>query len=67
MTRNDNISRLSGRWRNITKECSKCEFNLENKNEICNYHGLTFHIYTKPSRIYNKCPAKLYKFRHSIS
>jgi len=67
MTRNANLSRLSGRWKNITKECKSCEFNLENKNEICNYHGVTSHIYTKPFKLYAKCPAKLYKFKHLIS
>jgi len=60
MTRNDNLSRLSGRWRNITKECSSCEFKINNFDNklICNYGKLRFHLSTKRNYIWNKCRIK---------
>ncbi len=58
MTKNHNVSRLSGRWRNITKECKTCKFNLNKENKICNYRGLTIHIYSKSFIVYKKCQAK---------
>ncbi len=59
MTRNDNPSKRSGRWRNITKECCKCEFkNIKDDKIICNFGGIIQYLFTKTSRIYNKCKLK---------
>ena len=59
MTRNDNLSRLSGRWRTMTKECCDCESKIKEGNKLmCNFGGITSYISTKTNRIYNKCQLK---------
>lgn len=60
MTRNDNISRLSGRWRNLTRECCACNFKTKNWDNklICKYDGLIYYLSTKRNYIWKKCRIK---------
>jgi len=60
MTKRNNPSRLSGRWRTMTKECCNCESKIkEGDRVVCNFGGVTNYISTKVSRVYNKCTLKL--------
>lgn len=60
MTRNKNSSKLSGKWRTMTKECCDCESKTkEGDKVICNFDGIKNYISTKVNRIYNKCTLKV--------
>ncbi len=59
MTRNNNSSRLSGKWRTMTKECCNCNFKLkEGDKVICSFGGIRNYLSTKVNRIYSKCELK---------
>ena len=60
MTKNDNHSRIGGKWRTMTKECCNCESKTkEGDRVVCNFGGVTSYISTKVSRVYSKCTLKL--------
>ena len=60
MTRNDNPSRLSGRWKSMTKECHDCRSKSKKYDKtICNFEGIISFISTKSNRMFNKCKLKL--------
>ena len=60
MTRKSNPSKLSGRWRTMTKECCDCESkSKEGDKVICNFSGMKSYISTKVNRVYSKCTLKL--------
>lgn len=62
MTRNDNVSRSSYKWRTLTKECCKCEFNKpKDDKKICDFGGIKRNIFTKTNRVLNKCTLKTKK------
>jgi len=57
--KNHSISRLSGRWRNITKECYVCKFKSKDGDKTtCNFGGIKSYIFTKINKIYSKCTLK---------
>lgn len=60
MTRNNNVSRLSGKWKNITKDCDKCNFKLRNSDGkfLCKCGNIIYYLFTKGNRIYSKCTLK---------
>lgn len=59
MTRNNNHSRISGKWRVMTKECHDCDFKSKKGDRIvCNFGGILNYISTKTNRIYSRCTLK---------
>lgn len=59
MTRSDNPSRQSYRYRNVTKECFKCKFNVTIKErKVCTFGGLIKYIFTKTNKVRSNCLLK---------
>jgi hypothetical protein len=59
MTKNDNVSRLSYKWRTLTKECCICEFKkVKDDKKICDFGGIKRNIFTKTNRVFTKCILK---------
>ena len=59
MTRKSNPSKLSGKWRTMTKECCNCDSKLKEGDKIiCNFGGINNYISTKVNRVYSKCTLK---------